>query len=86
MNSPAPDVLLPVFGAIDCLNILIICLTTLDSSEFLGAKSKSKAKDLRLTPLNSSSKFGFKTCPVALDNSDDAVVFPPNEFINSELK
>ena len=45
MNNPAPSVLLPVFGDIDCLNILIICLTTFDSSEFLGAKSKSKAKD-----------------------------------------
>ena len=44
MNSPAPAVLLPVFGAIDCLNILIICLTTFDSSKFLGAKSNSKVK------------------------------------------
>jgi hypothetical protein len=66
------------------LNILIICLTTLDSSEFLGAKSKSKAKDLRLTPLNNSSRFGFITLPLALDSNPSGLVFAPNKFTNRD--
>ena len=85
MNKPAPAVLLPVFGAIDILKILIISLTTLDSFSSLGAKSKSKAKDLKLTPSKSSSIFGFITLPVALEINPCGVVFPPNEFTSAEV-
>ena len=53
---------------------------------FLGVKSKSKVKVLKLTPLNNSSRFGFKTFPSALESSAVGFTLPfATLFTNAAL-
>ena len=60
------------------LNTLIIFFIVFDSSISLGAKSNVKLNDLRVTPLNNNSIFGFNICPLVRAKIPGAEVFPPN--------
>ena len=74
MNIPAAP---PFSGSIEYFNLLKISFTSSASSLFLGKNSKVNGNTLRLTPLKRSSKFGLKTCPVALETIWDGVTVPP---------
>ncbi len=58
----------------------MIALTSSDSALDLGVKSNEKVKFLKSTPLNSSSRFGFRITPSVLAVRSFKLTFEPNEL------